>query len=671
MKTIQAALLAACCLLLWQKALRADYVELNKRFHRMTSNVTIRKIDKPTLSNLDFTAYIANPVLRDSQQFKPKPPPQSMNPADFSFGGVISEPCFAIESTPLTKEEINGAMAWEPLMKRIWENFKVDKFIKIENAVVEKKWADSSIWAPYQKITVAYVHGVGDSAQLWVKIEFMPWVKFLKGMRDGEGGFKELFGRISLSGIDAQRKSEVFNWIESEYCAKELSKEEIVDWATILASYWYPKYNTDIVDLNGQTIWPSPETEKPVLSELRGLSVSNPLIVMRATPFEEPIYFVLMVDPTIKKFDSLSMQPQPKKQGLRFTSDSLKRDNAQLSKNFIGNNNRFEMEIRENGGYEKWASKDSAWRSEQRNAERALPPDQSAIIGRDGWIFFNKDIECLNSGDLNTQSPEKNPFPHLVALKDYLTKRGISLLFVIVPDKAEVYFDRLPPPQLKDDYSIVNPFFRKFLKNLQDTGIEVIDLLPLFLAAKKEDAAAGEAVYQKQDTHWSFRGMEIAAHAIAQRIKNYQWYEQTIRTPTLYSIKDTTFLRQGDLVDKIPAAKRINYPAVLLKGKQVFLPDKTLFKPSNPEAPILLMGDSFTGVFELVDCKAAGVGSHIAAQTKLPLDIITSWGGGPQVREKMLRTREKFLSYKRVVIYMMVERDLFNYSQGWDPLKAK
>ena len=57
----------------------------------------------------------------------------------------------------------------------------------------------------------------------------------------------------------------------------------------------------------------------------------------------------------------------------------------------------------------------------------------------------------------------------------------------------------------------------------------------------------------------------------------------------------------------------------------------------------MLIGDSFTGVFELVDCKSAGMGAHIAAATGIPVDIITSWGGGPLVRDKMLRARSNNL----------------------------
>jgi alginate O-acetyltransferase complex protein AlgJ len=65
------------------------------------------------------------------------------------------------------------------------------------------------------------------------------------------------------------------------------------------------------------------------------------------------------------------------------------------------------------------------------------------------------------------------------------------------------------------------------------------------------------------------------------------------------------------------------------------------------------------------------VGAHIAAQTQIPVDIITSWGGGPLVRDKMYRARKNSIDKKRVVIYLMVARDLYNYSQLWEPVDFK
>jgi alginate O-acetyltransferase complex protein AlgJ len=217
---------------------------------------------------------------------------------------------------------------------------------------------------------------------------------------------------------------------------------------------------------------------------------------------------------------------------------------------------------------------------------------------------------------------------------------------------------------------IVNPYCRKFLRDVQEAGIEVIDVLPRFLAAKKDDAAAGVDLYQHQDTHWTDRGLQIVAGLIAERIKEYAWYAELGDKRVEYSLVDTTFSRLGDIVDKLPQDQRAAFPPVELAARQVRMPDGSLYK-GDRTAPVLLAGDSFTGVFELVDCKSAGVGAHVAAKTGLPVDIITSWGGGPLVRQKMIRARQSDMGHKRVVVYLMVARDLYDYSQLWEPLKVK
>ena len=298
-----------------------------------------------------------------------------------------------------------------------------------------------------------------------------------------------------------------------------------------------------------------------------------------------------------------------------------------------------------------------------------LPTGQPGFMGKEGWLFFNKGIDYLHSGDLIRQPPGKNPLPLLVEFQGYLALNKVPLLFVVVPDKAEVYFDKLPIKTPEDIYSIVNPYGRKFLKDAQDAGVEVIDVLPLFLAAKRDDPKQREGLFQKQDTHWSKRGLLIAAEAVSERIRQYDWYS-TIKQET-YSTKDTMVQKQGDLVDKLAEADRIKFPPAAVEANQVIGRDNRPYKPNDGSSPILLIGDSFTGVFELIDCKGAGVGAHIAQKTGIPVEVITSWGGGPLVRDKLVRMRQQVLAQKRVVIYMMAARDLYNYGQGWLPLTTK
>jgi alginate O-acetyltransferase complex protein AlgJ len=330
---------------------------------------------------------------------------------------------------------------------------------------------------------------------------------------------------------------------------------------------------------------------------------------------------------------------------------------------------QLEAEVKLHGDFKEWFATMSSFVDNQKNFLKSLPSGQMGYEGKDGWLFFRKDLEYGTGGDLANQPYEKNPISHIVELKKFLDKQNVSLLFVGVPNKAEVYFEKLPFDAPSDPLTIVNPYERKFLSDLQDSGVEVIDLLPVFLKAKTEDRVHSETVYQKQDTHWTTRGLQIAAGLIAQRIKSYSWFEDVSNSKTAFTGIDTITVRPGDIVERLPEQLRVKYSPAELKAHQIKNPDGSLFK-SSKDAPIILMGDSFTGVFESVDCKSAGVGANIAEKTGLSIDIITSWGGGPLVREKFMRQRQESLGSKRIVIYMMVARDLYNYEQLWSPLQS-
>ncbi len=657
-------------LFIWQFAFSAPYETLNKNFDRIKSHVMVRKIASPTLANLDCAAYFANPVRYDPQAVRPKNPEKKIGIADLSFGGAISSACSRILQTPLTETEKEQPLAWDPLQNRLWEITKTDLFGKITSAVNGEKWADPSVFMPYQEIVAAFLHGEGDTASLWVKIEFKPWVKFCTGLADDDGdGFRECYGKLSLPADNKEALKKALTWIRSDYAAKVMTKEQVVDWANTLASYWYPKLNTDVVDMAGQARWPTNDIEKKIKRELKGFTIVNPLIVIRGNPYGEKIYNIYIADfpQTIKPADT-----QVPATALPISAAVFPQINdSGVSGNFMDNNARFEQETRTFGDYPAWAKKDEAFRRSIAAMVNALPQAQMGLVGKDGWLFFRKEIDYLNGGDLAVQDTDYNPLRRLVEFKRFLDKHNMALLFCAVPNKSDIYFEKLPLDTPQEPGTIINPFGRKILRDLQNAGIEVIDLLPDFCAAKKEDANCREAVYQKHDSHWTERGLLLAAQRIAGRIQQYAWYADAVKNGVHYTVKDTSCVRRGDIVDRLPETERTAYPADVLAAQQVCDPDGSLYKASKPDAPIMLIGDSFTGVFELIDCKAAGVGAHIAAATNIPVDIITSWGGGPLVRDKMLHVRAKDLSKKRLVIYLMVARDLYNYSQKWLPLETK
>jgi alginate O-acetyltransferase complex protein AlgJ len=174
-------------------------------------------------------------------------------------------------------------------------------------------------------------------------------------------------------------------------------------------------------------------------------------------------------------------------------------------------------------------------------------------------------------------------------------------------------------------------------------------------------------LYQRQDTHWSARGLELAAQLIAARIQRYPWYAELAAHKRTYSTKDASFTRFGDLHSRLPEAQQKRFKPETLPAHQVVGPNDALYE-DDPDSPIVILGDSFTGVYQLTDAEHAGLSAHIARAIGYPVDLVMSYGGGPNVRHKLLRRGEQALKQKQLVVWVMADRDLFNYWEDWEPL---
>ena len=640
------------------------FEELTPKFSRQKSPAMVRKIPVPTLAALDYAAYIDNPVLNEPARFKPKVT-GSYRVGSITFDGHITDAVADLSATPLTPAELARPLAWRPLVKRLWEVVKDQGFSAITAKINGFKWSDSTVSGSYQQLSAVWIHNTGSERQIWAEIELSPWVQFIPDAMDVDNdGIKEFFARIDVSPVAPAARDSAIAWIRSDYQKQRLSHEEVIDWITDLASYWYPSKNTDVLDWEGS--WPGKTTEKTVRRAMRGRTVENPVAVVRGRPFGKPVYNVYIVDVLTDEASPVDSSVSGNTGGSPTSATRPPAPDSSHARFLSAISKRFEIEQWLYTGFTEWLERTAPFRSAEQRFLATLPADQMGYEGRDGWLFFRRDLEYGLGGDLSKQPYNKNPVDHLVELKRLLDEHGVDLLFVPVPNKTEVYYEHLPFETPKESEVLVNPYSRKILADLAAAGVETVDLLPLFLAAKRQ--ADTVAVYQKHDTHWTAAGLAIAADAIADRIRSFSWHDDLVKDSVAYSIRDTVTSRLGDIVDRLPESQRAAYPPVQLMAHRVYHPDGTPFK-SDKNAPVLLIGDSFTGVFESVDCKSAGIGAVIAAKSGIPVDIITSWGGGPGVRERFIRRRLKELGSKRLVIYMMVARDLYDYSQGWTPLK--
>ena len=139
---------------------------------------------------------------------------------------------------------------------------------------------------------------------------------------------------------------------------------------------------------------------------------------------------------------------------------------------------------------------------------------ESVYPGRDGWLFFRPDIDCvtgpgfLEPNSLAAADREADPVPAIAELRDVLAERDILLLVAPVPVKPTVYPDRFSSRFESPSGPAENSSYQKFLARLADAGIRHVDLTAALWEAR---SAGTEPLYLVSDTHWSPRGVRLAA----------------------------------------------------------------------------------------------------------------------------------------------------------------
>ncbi len=636
----------------------ADVRTLNQGYRRASAQVWVREVVRPTRAALDYAAYHANFMIADPE---PEVALSNTKPPDTShpFNELIEKSSLTsdIEKTPLSDAERRQPLAFAPLSEFL-QAHKVagaEALAEVGAAVRAEKWGlQLPPGSAGQQLSELFVHAPAQGqSELWAKIEFQPWFKAFAGSADQDAdGFPELYGRVKQGVATAA----LLDSIQKDYRDPVLSPAEVKAWANQLSSYWYPSFNTDLIPTSDK--WPDAQTEASIKQELGSQAFDKPSIVLRGKPQGKPTYNVLLVrgepEKTTKTASSAlklgKTRPTPEPQPV---ADAIQKELTGVGK----------------GSWAKWSAQLAPFHAAIKRRVSAMPPKSKALAGNDGFLFYKSSLEYVAGGDLEKQRKGKNPLPIIVEFKQELDRLGVDFLFVPVPTKLEIYPEKLDADFKNLDGQIVNPAFRKLLSSLAKEGVEVVDLLPALLQAKAAKTSGPEQLlFQHQDTHWTDRGLRLAAELLSARIKKYPWYGQLAQHGQTFGLRETSFSRFGDLQSRLPEPEQKKYVPETLLAHQVLRPDKQPYD-DDPDSPIVLLGDSFTGVYELTDAEHAGVSAHVARGISYPLDLVMSYGGGPNVRQKLLRRGTESLGSKKLVIWLMTARDLYNYWEDWEPLK--
>jgi alginate O-acetyltransferase complex protein AlgJ len=224
---------------------------------------------------------------------------------------------------------------------------------------------------------------------------------------------------------------------------------------------------------------------------------------------------------------------------------------------------------------------------------------------------------------------------------------------VPVPAKCVIYPDKLSHgaslPQK------IGETDRAFSQVLRERGIKVLDLTDTFLTAR---ANLPEALYCRQDSHWSPAGVQVAAKEIALRLQDLPWVKDQPKVPMKSEALPLEI--RGDLAppDAPPETTEARFISAAGSGQPI---------PPSKESPLTLLGDSHNLIFHAggdMQSVGAGLPDQLAFELGFPVDVVAVRGSGATPARRNLARRKDNLAGRHLVVWCFSSRE-FTEGQGW------
>ncbi|OGF49467.1 MAG: hypothetical protein A2231_12320 [Candidatus Firestonebacteria bacterium RIFOXYA2_FULL_40_8] len=326
---------------------------------------------------------------------------------------------------------------------------------------------------------------------------------------------------------------------------------------------------------------------------------------------------------------------------------------------------------------------------------------ERCVLGRDNWLFYRPGLRYLTEPDRleeNKKKRSENVIEIISKFRNSLREKNIELVVVPVPEKPVIY-----PEMLAAGVKQVISPSEEFLKGLSKKGINTVDLFTALREAKEKNPKI--QYYLKADTHWTPAGAEVAARKISGELIKLKYKTGRYKG---YSRKNIKTKRRGDLVGMLGASlgkerfevEEAECGQILDNVTGLIIPDKvgvsglyrnTHLIDTEKEASVLLLGDSFSRIYQLPEANSlgenkagvvvtntraegsktllpgsAGLPSLLAWELQSAVDYILSDGGAAKNTRLILVNNMEILRNKKVVIWEFTERDIASGFSGWD-----
>ena len=305
------------------------------------------------------------------------------------------------------------------------------------------------------------------------------------------------------------------------------------------------------------------------------------------------------------------------------------------------------------------------------------------FIGRDGWLFFAKDVQHamginfldpefltlrIKAAPADSKDFQPDPLPAILDFRDELRERGIELVLLPVPVKPSVYPEKLSASFQSGSGVIHNPGYALWKGRLQEAGVRVFPVDEILEQAKR---SSGKPLYLERDTHWSPGAMdrvsaELAEYLVKNRLAAKR--EARFRKRMLEVSSHGDITRMLKLPEKQSIYKEENITAAVYNFGDTVAGVKS--------TEVLLLGDSFTNIYsdpEMHWGEDGGLTEALSYHLGQRVDAIVRNDNGSyatrlQLSNDLKRGKDR-LAGKKVVVWQFVCREL---SQGdWKVLNYK
>ncbi len=345
--------------------------------------------------------------------------------------------------------------------------------------------------------------------------------------------------------------------------------------------------------------------------------------------------------------------------------------------------------LREMQEWEK-ALEDNSWLT-----HAILPPAQAilsgapgvgnekAYLGRAGWLFYRPGVEYVTGpGFLDTRSQQRrmgapeewaeaiqpDPVAAVAAFRDQLASRGIRLVVVPVPDKAQIH-----PEEFRGgprETPLQNASWASFAAALAERKVEVFDPAPVLMAYRRK---SGRPAYLRTDTHWTAEAMDEVASALAARLE--EGGGLGTGGAATWKRESLSITNRGDLAVMLKLPEHAG-PAPESATIQVVVNERGELWAADRRAEVLLLGDSFCNIYSLGAMgwgTSAGMAEQVGFHLRRPVDRLARNDSGAHATREMLaqelaRGRDR-LAGKKVVVWEFAARELS--SGNWKPVELR